>query len=45
VPFLNRAFDTTPIGMADWLVCAALASAVLWADELRKLVRGTSRAR
>ena len=39
VPFLNRAFDTTPIGPADWLVCAVMGSTVLWADELRKLVR------
>lgn len=38
VPFLNDAFSTTPIGAGDWLLCAAMASAVLWADELRKLV-------
>jgi Ca2+-transporting ATPase len=38
VPFLNRGFDTTPLGAADWLLCTALASVVLWADELRKLV-------
>jgi magnesium-transporting ATPase (P-type) len=35
---LNDAFDTEPLSLATWLVCAALASAVLWVDELRKLV-------
>jgi magnesium-transporting ATPase (P-type) len=36
---LNDAFETTPLALADWLVCTALASAVLVASELRKLVR------
>jgi magnesium-transporting ATPase (P-type) len=36
--FLNRAFDTTPLTGADWVICVALGSAVLWADEARKLV-------
>jgi magnesium-transporting ATPase (P-type) len=36
---LNHAFDTTPLPAADWLICAALASTVLWAEELRKLAR------
>jgi Ca2+-transporting ATPase len=36
---LNHAFDTTPLPASDWLICAALASSVLWAEELRKLVR------
>jgi calcium-translocating P-type ATPase len=38
VPLLNEAFSTTPLTLADWVICAALASTVLWADELRKLV-------
>jgi calcium-translocating P-type ATPase len=38
VPFLNEAFGTTGLGAGDWLLCIGLASAVLWADELRKLV-------
>jgi magnesium-transporting ATPase (P-type) len=38
VPLLNRAFDTTPLSAADWALCAALASLVLWADELKKLL-------
>jgi P-type Ca2+ transporter type 2C len=36
--FLNRAFDTTPLPATDWLICVVLGSAVLWADEARKLV-------
>jgi P-type Ca2+ transporter type 2C len=36
---LNHAFDTTPLSASDWLICAALASSVLWAEELRKLIR------
>ena len=38
VPLLNRAFGTTPLSAPDWALCAALASLVLWADELKKLV-------
>jgi P-type Ca2+ transporter type 2C len=39
VGVLNDAFDTRPLSLGDWATCAALASAVLWADELRKLLR------
>jgi potassium/sodium efflux P-type ATPase len=39
VPLLNDAFDTSPLSLGQWAACAALASAVLWADELRKLAR------
>jgi P-type Ca2+ transporter type 2C len=42
LPFLNSAFGTTPIVASDWFLCAAMGSAVLWADELRKLVGGAS---
>ncbi len=43
-PFLNRAFDTTPLDPERWLVCAGMASTVLWAVELRKLIlRGRAR--
>ena len=38
VPFLNQAFETTPLGVGNWLICAGLASLVLWADEAKKLV-------
>ncbi|WP_081784924.1 cation-translocating P-type ATPase [Cellulomonas sp. KRMCY2] len=37
VPVLNTAFGTAPLGLDQWLVCAAMASAVLWVEELRKV--------
>ena len=36
--FLNLAFGTVPLTFDQWLVCAAMASVVLWYSELRKLV-------
>ena len=36
--FLNVAFGTVPLAFDQWLVCAAMASVVLWAGELRKLM-------
>jgi magnesium-transporting ATPase (P-type) len=36
--FLNDAFGTTPLSPDDWLLCVALASVVLWADEGKKLI-------
>ena len=39
LPFLNRAFETSPLSAGDWLVCTGLASVVLWADEAKKLLR------
>ena len=44
LPFLNDAFDTTPLGAGDWLICLGLASVVLWADEAKKLVERRLRA-
>ena len=38
VPFLQQAFSTVPLAAGDWLVCAAVASSVLWIRELTKLV-------
>ena len=38
LPPLNVAFGTTPLSLDQWLVCIAMASAVLWAGELRKLM-------
>ncbi|MGZ8606806.1 MAG: cation-translocating P-type ATPase [Actinomycetota bacterium] len=38
VPVLNDAFDTTPLSAGDWLLCTAMASSVLWLDELKKLI-------
>jgi magnesium-transporting ATPase (P-type) len=38
LPVLNDAFDTTPLSAGDWLLCTALASLVLWADEAKKIL-------
>jgi magnesium-transporting ATPase (P-type) len=38
LPVLNTAFRTVPLTAGQWLVCTALASTVLWAGELRKLL-------
>jgi magnesium-transporting ATPase (P-type) len=38
VGFLNTAFGTVPLTLDQWLVCVAMASAVLWLRELRKLL-------
>ena len=35
--FLNLAFRTVPLAFDQWLLCAAMASVVLWFSELRKL--------
>jgi Ca2+-transporting ATPase len=37
-PFLQQAFSTTDLSAGDWLVCAAVASSVLWVRELTKLI-------
>ena len=38
-PPLQRAFRTVPLSTGDWLLCAGVASSVLWLGELRKLLR------
>jgi magnesium-transporting ATPase (P-type) len=38
LPWLGSAFGTVPLPLDDWLTCLCLASGVLWADELRKVV-------
>ncbi|WP_035253602.1 cation-translocating P-type ATPase [Agrococcus lahaulensis] len=38
VPLLQAGFGTAPLSLEQWLTCLALASCVLWFDELRKLV-------
>ncbi len=46
LPAGNVAFGTAPLARDEWLACAALASAVLWYGEARKLViRGAGRGR
>jgi Ca2+-transporting ATPase len=38
VPFLQSAFRTAPLSARDWLLCLTVASSVLWAMELKKLL-------
>ncbi|MFN2318446.1 MAG: cation-translocating P-type ATPase [Dermatophilaceae bacterium] len=38
VPFMQHAFTTVPLTGTQWLVCLAMASVVLWAQEVVKLV-------
>jgi Ca2+-transporting ATPase len=37
-PLLQEAFSTVALSAGDWLLCAAVASSVLWLSELRKLI-------
>ena len=39
LPFFNTAFSTVPLSAAQWALCAALGSGVLWFSEARKLGR------
>lgn len=36
LPLLQEAFGTASMDAQQWLVCVAMASTVLWADEIRK---------
>ena len=38
IPFLQQAFSTVSLSPGDWLLCAAVASSVLWLRELSKIV-------
>ncbi len=38
IPVLQQAFSTVSLSFTDWLLCAAVASSVLWLRELSKLV-------
>lgn len=38
VPILQQAFSTVSLSLNDWLLCAAVASSVLWLRELSKIV-------
>ncbi|MDK9706477.1 MAG: cation-translocating P-type ATPase [Desulforhopalus sp.] len=44
-PFLQQAFSTTSLSLGDWLICAAVASSVLWLRELMKLIVRRARRR
>ena len=39
VAVVNLAFGTAPLEFRQWLLCAVMASVVLWFSELRKLAR------
>lgn len=38
---LQQLFDTTSITLANWAICALVASTGLWIEEARKLIRRT----
>jgi len=42
-PFLQQTFSTVALSLRDWLLCAAVASSVLWLRELSKVVMGVVR--
>ncbi len=42
VPWLQAAFSTEALAPWQWAACLGLASSVLWAEELRKLLRRRS---
>ena len=42
IPILQEAFSTTSLSVGDWLVCAAVASTVLWVRELSKMIARTN---
>ena len=44
LPFLNAAFGTVPLSGMQWAGCVALASVVLWAEELKKIAARVRRA-
>ncbi len=45
VPLLQRPFSTTGLALGDWLLCAAVASSVLWLRELSKAAASAMRQR
>ena len=45
IPWLQIAFGTHPLDLSEWLVCAAMASIVLWTQELVKAVGRYRRVR
>lgn len=45
VPLLQHAFGTASLDATHWTICIAMASTVLWFDELRKLFYRSTRRR
>lgn len=38
IPFLNQAFETAPLELQSWGICLAMASLVLWVEEIKKFI-------
>jgi len=45
VGWFQNLFDTTSLTVSQWAVCLAVASSVLWVDEVRKMAVRLRRAR
>ena len=43
VGFMQNLFDTTGISLQQWIVCVAISSTVLWAEEARKFLSRRTR--
>ncbi len=43
VGFMQNLFDTTSISLQQWIICIAIGSTVLWAEEGRKLISRRTR--
>ena len=43
VGFMQNLFDTTGVSLQQWIVCVAVGSTVLWAEEGRKFIARRSR--
>jgi len=41
VGFMQSLFDTTSLSASQWAVCVAVASSILWVEEIRKLISRT----
>jgi Ca2+-transporting ATPase len=44
-PVLQQAFSTVSLNTSDWLLCTAVASSVLWVEELKKASRRLTSSR
>ena len=38
VGFMQSLFDTTSLSASEWIVCVAVASSILWVEEIRKFI-------
>jgi hypothetical protein len=35
---MQSLFETTSLSLSEWVVCIAVASSILWVEEIRKLI-------